>query len=267
METASAPQGECLGDVGTGSDPTGDDELHLPLHTYLSSSAAAAIRTAGRVGMPVCSMKTSCVAAVPPCIPSTTITSAPAATANLTSWSTRVAPTLTKIGVPPLGGLAQLLDLYPQVVGADPIGMATGRALVDAGRQRCAWRPPGGSLFARATFRHHPAWPLDPPRSQPHRLAGDLTDRTRSAREVPDRRGAKRPLRSSGGHAAVTRRRAGADGGGRPPPALLWRWRTRRAKLIPAMVMGMSSSSGLCPVPGPEGPFGSRSARGNPSRG
>jgi predicted phosphodiesterase len=40
---------------------------------------------AGSVGMPTCSMKTSCVAAVPPCIPSTTMTSAPAFTASCTS--------------------------------------------------------------------------------------------------------------------------------------------------------------------------------------
>ena len=52
-------------------------------------------RTAGSVGIPACSMNTSCVAAVPPCIPSTTTTSAPAATASLTSWSTRVAPIFT----------------------------------------------------------------------------------------------------------------------------------------------------------------------------
>ena len=37
---------------------------------YMSSStsASAAMRTAGSVGMPTCSMKTSCVAAVPPCM-------------------------------------------------------------------------------------------------------------------------------------------------------------------------------------------------------
>ena len=57
------------------------------------------MRTAGSVGMPACSMKTSWVAAVPPCIPSTTTTSAPAATASFTSWSTRVAPTFTYIGI------------------------------------------------------------------------------------------------------------------------------------------------------------------------
>ena len=42
-------------------------------------------RTAGIVGMPTCSMNTSWVAAVPPCMPSTTTTSAPAFTASCTS--------------------------------------------------------------------------------------------------------------------------------------------------------------------------------------
>jgi hypothetical protein len=37
------------------------------------------------VGIPTCSMNTSCVAAVPPCIPSTTTTSAPAFTASAVS--------------------------------------------------------------------------------------------------------------------------------------------------------------------------------------
>ena len=41
--------------------------------------------TAGMVGIPTCSMNTSWVAAVPPCIPSRTITSAPALTASATS--------------------------------------------------------------------------------------------------------------------------------------------------------------------------------------
>ena len=42
----------------------------------------------------------------------------------------------------PVGGLAQLLDLDAQVVGADPVGVAAGRALVDAGRAGCAYGPP-----------------------------------------------------------------------------------------------------------------------------
>ncbi len=49
--------------------------------------------------MPVCSMKTSCAAPVPPCMPSTTITSAPASTACRTSAATRVAPIFTYTGM------------------------------------------------------------------------------------------------------------------------------------------------------------------------
>jgi hypothetical protein len=61
----------------------------------MSRSASAASRTAASVGMPVCSMKKSWVAAVPPCIPSRTTTSAPASTASLTSLVTLVAPNFT----------------------------------------------------------------------------------------------------------------------------------------------------------------------------
>ena len=48
-------------------------------------SACTACGTAASVGMPTCSMNTSWVAAVPPCMPSTTTTSAPACTASFTS--------------------------------------------------------------------------------------------------------------------------------------------------------------------------------------
>jgi hypothetical protein len=60
-----------------------------------SSRALTAWRTAARVGMPTCSMKQVWVAAVPPCMPSTTTTSAPECTASLTSLKVRVAPTFT----------------------------------------------------------------------------------------------------------------------------------------------------------------------------
>ncbi len=40
----------------------------------------------------------------------------------------------------PIGGLAELLDLDPQVIGTHPVGVAAGRPLVDTGRQR----PHGG---------------------------------------------------------------------------------------------------------------------------
>ena len=49
------------------------------------ASACTACGTAASVGMPTCSMNTSWVAAVPPCMPSTTTTSAPAWTASFTS--------------------------------------------------------------------------------------------------------------------------------------------------------------------------------------
>jgi hypothetical protein len=62
---------------------------------FMSSSASTAWRTAASVGMPTCSMNTVCVAAVPPCMPSTTTTSAPECTASFTSLKVRVAPIFT----------------------------------------------------------------------------------------------------------------------------------------------------------------------------
>ena len=49
--------------------------------------------------MPVCSCSSSGEAPVPPSMPSTTITSAPALAARRTSSKTREAPILTKIGI------------------------------------------------------------------------------------------------------------------------------------------------------------------------
>ena len=58
-----------------------------------SSRASTAWRKAGRVGIPTCSIKTSCVAPVPPCMPSITATSAPAFTANAVSYTHLTLPT------------------------------------------------------------------------------------------------------------------------------------------------------------------------------
>ena len=101
----------------------------------MSSRAARASQTAARVGIPVCSCSSSGEAPVPPSMPSTTMTSAPALAASRTSSKTREAPILTKIGTCAVGRLAELLDLDDQVVGAEEIGMPAGRALIDARRE------------------------------------------------------------------------------------------------------------------------------------
>ena len=49
---------------------------------FCSCNASTDERIQARVGIPTCSIKISCVAAVPPCIPSITIASAPAFIAN-----------------------------------------------------------------------------------------------------------------------------------------------------------------------------------------
>ena len=94
METASAPRASALATSAPERMPP-ETTSCTSSRAPMSRSASAAMRTAGRVGMPACSMNTSWVAAVPPCMPSTTTTSAPAATASFTSWSTRVAPIFT----------------------------------------------------------------------------------------------------------------------------------------------------------------------------
>ena len=84
IDTASAPRASALATSAPERMPPDTTSCTSPA-TPRSASASAASRTAASVGIPVCSMKTSWVAAVPPCIPSTTTTSAPAATASLTS--------------------------------------------------------------------------------------------------------------------------------------------------------------------------------------
>ena len=88
-------EGERLGHVGTRADPARDDRAAPRRPRRSRPGPRPPCAPPAGWGCPACSMKTSWVAAVPPCIPSTTTTSAPAATASFTSWSTRVAPTFT----------------------------------------------------------------------------------------------------------------------------------------------------------------------------
>ena len=84
IETASAPSAKALATSAPLLTPP--ETMSCTCRCRPSScSAAVACGTAASVGMPTCSMNASWVAAVPPCIPSTTTTSAPAATASFTS--------------------------------------------------------------------------------------------------------------------------------------------------------------------------------------
>ena len=94
IATASAPMASALATSAPLRMPPEITNCTVP-RMFRSSSASTAWRSAASVGMPTCSMNTVCVAAVPPCMPSTTITSAPACTASFTSLNTRVAPTFT----------------------------------------------------------------------------------------------------------------------------------------------------------------------------
>ena len=94
IDTASAPIASAFATSAPVRMPPETMSCTLPF-MFRSSSASTAWRNAASVGMPTFSMNTVCVAAVPPCMPSTTITSAPEYTASLTSWKVRVAPAFT----------------------------------------------------------------------------------------------------------------------------------------------------------------------------
>ena len=96
-----------------------------------SCSAFTACGMQARIGMPTCSMNTSCVAAVPPCMPSSTTTSAPAFTAKR---GVIIGPRAADLDVDrlfPIGDLADFQDLDFQIIRAGPVGVAAGRALVN----------------------------------------------------------------------------------------------------------------------------------------
>ncbi len=99
-------------------------------------------------------------------------------------------PELDEHGDPPFGGLSQLLDLDPQVVGAHPVGVAAGRSLVDAGGKCAHPRHPCVRPSGRAASRRRRASPPGRPRSRWRRPGAGPPGRTRSARGAPGRRAA-----------------------------------------------------------------------------
>ena len=117
-----------------------------------SWSASTASGIAASVGMPACSMNTSCVAAVPPCMPSSTITSAPDLTASATSKFGREAPIFTKIG------------FFQSVISrSSPILISRSSGPVQSGcRQAQRWSIPSGRSRIAAT-RAEIFWPSSIP--------------------------------------------------------------------------------------------------------
>ena len=79
------PQRQRLGHVGSGADAAGHDQLHSCDARRVPAAPARPAAPPPASVRPTCSMNTSWVAAVPPCMPSTTTTSAPACTASFTS--------------------------------------------------------------------------------------------------------------------------------------------------------------------------------------
>ena len=97
-------------------------------------------------------MNTSCVAAVPPCMPSSTTTSAPDLTASATSNCGRDAPIFTKIG------------FFQSVISrSSPILISRSSGPVQSGwRQALRWSIPSGRSRISAT-RGEILWPSSIP--------------------------------------------------------------------------------------------------------
>ena len=85
MEAASAPRASALATSAPERMPPATMSFTSRRCTPSSLRARTDSPMAATVGMPTCSMNTSWVAAVPPCMPSTTTASAPAFTASAVS--------------------------------------------------------------------------------------------------------------------------------------------------------------------------------------
>src|SRR6516165_3322056 len=188
------------------------DMINCTFRCWPSSwSASTAWRKAGKVGMPACSINTSWVAPVPPCIKHDDV--GPGLDRELDIVARPRRADLDKDRLLPIGGLAQLLDLYGQIVWTGPIGMAAGTALIDASGQCAHLGNPLGNLLPQ---QHAAAARLGALADNDlDRLAGAQMARVEAiARRQylvdEDRR--LRPFLLA--HAAIARRRAGANGTG-----------------------------------------------------
>ncbi len=144
----------------------------------------------------------------------------------------------------PVGDLAELADLDLEIVGPRPVGMPAGAPLVDAFRQVAHRGHPVRDLVAE---QHAAAAGL-------RALADDYLDRVRLAQvvrihPVPRRQelvdedlGVAALL---GCHAAVAGGRRGARPRSRRGPSASFAGAERAPKLMPAIVIGIFSSSGF----------------------
>ena len=98
MYTASAPKAIAFATSAPDLIPPAATRL-TSLLKLMSLRASSAFTIASIVGIPACSVTTSGPAPVPPCIPSTTIISAPALAAIFTSCSTLPDANFTMIGI------------------------------------------------------------------------------------------------------------------------------------------------------------------------
>ena len=143
----------------------------------------------------------------------------------------------------PVGDLAQLLDLDLQVVGPGPVGVTARAALVDARRQVAHLRDAVGDLLAEQDARRRRAWRPGRSRSRSRRRGAGRRGSSRSARAAAGRRASwtRRAPRAS-----CRRRRSSSrcPSRSRRGPAPPWPAPRARRSSCPAMVIGMSSSSG-----------------------
>ena len=146
----------------------------------------------------------------------------------------------------PVGDLAQLLDLDLEIVGAGPVRMPAGRALVDAFGQACASRRRARRSSGRAACRRRRAWRPGRPRSRWRRPCADRPGSCRSATAAPDRPAVLRVpalLRASCRRRRSWSRCRRCDGAAaRAPP---WPGAESEPKLMPAMVIGILSVIGF----------------------
>src|SRR6516164_4595777 len=138
IETASAPIANALATSAPLRMPP--DMINCTFRCWPSSwSASTAWRKAGKVGMPACSINTSWVAPVPPCIKHDDV--GPGLDRELDIVARPRRADLDKDRLLPIGGLAQLLDLYGDRL--DRSNRDGGRHCADrCQRARCAFGQP-----------------------------------------------------------------------------------------------------------------------------
>ena len=210
IETASAPSASAL--ATSAPDRIPPETISWTLRCMSSScSASTACGIAASVGIPTCSMNTSWVAAVPPCMPSRTtdVCARLDGEGHVVVGARRA--DLDEDRLLPVGDLAQFLDLDLEVIRTGPVGVATGAALIDALRAGRASPATRSEIFWPSSMPPPPGlapWPdHDLDRVRATQIVG-VHAVARREQLVDQLLGMTALLR---GHASVASRGAGAD--------------------------------------------------------